>query len=314
VVSVAATFIVILTASGFSWRKPKLSDLAPATIYHKADSQAHRVYARGTKFFSDMRVVYEIQSRLRQDNDLPTTPESTVPQSSPNGQPGRTDKTNPRRPGSRTAPTRSAGIFSSGRRMPDANRLLWREESSMKCAVHFDVDAVGYCRNCGKAMCSTCVRPVRDVLYCEDCLALSLAFPAPRRPLRRTLQRQRPSRFPPACSAATRGSPGVAFFLGLFPGLGAVYNGEYNKALVHIVVFAAIIVGLSSDPGDGGAITLSLLLAGFVMYMAFDAMRTAKARRLGEPTADPLEAWSKNRPVGPIILIALGALFLSEQF
>jgi hypothetical protein len=45
-----------------------------------------------------MRVVYEIQSRLRQDNDLPTTPQSTVPQISPNGQPGRTDKTNPSSP------------------------------------------------------------------------------------------------------------------------------------------------------------------------------------------------------------------------
>jgi len=98
VVSVAATFIVILTASGFSWRKPKLADLAPATIYHKANSYAHVAYGRGTKFFSDMRVVYEIQSRLRQDSDLPTNSESTVPKSSPNAQPGRTDKTNPSSP------------------------------------------------------------------------------------------------------------------------------------------------------------------------------------------------------------------------
>jgi hypothetical protein len=43
-------------------------------------------------------------------------------------------------------------------------------------------------------------------------------------------------------------------------------------------------------------------------------MRTAKARSLGEATADPLESWSKNRPVGPIILIALGALFLLNNF
>jgi len=97
-VSVAATFIVILTASGFSWRKPKLADLAPATIYRNTDRQAHLVYARGTKFLSDMRVVYEIQSRLRQDNELPTNSESTVPKSSPNAQPGRTDKTNPSSP------------------------------------------------------------------------------------------------------------------------------------------------------------------------------------------------------------------------
>src|SRR5262249_10239907 len=109
-------------------------------------------------------------------------------------------------------------------------------------------------------------------------------------------------------------SPGVAFILGFFPGLGAVYNGEYNKALIHIVVFAAMIVGLSSDISDGADVALSLLLAGFVLYMAFDAMRTARARNLGEAPTDPLEAWSRNRPVGPIILIALGMLFLLNNF
>jgi anti-sigma factor RsiW len=98
VASVAATFVVLLTASGFSWKKPKLADLAPATIYRNADRQVHLVYARGTKFVGDLRVVYEIQSRLRQDNEIPTTPESTIPQSAPGKQPGQTDKTNPSMP------------------------------------------------------------------------------------------------------------------------------------------------------------------------------------------------------------------------
>jgi anti-sigma factor RsiW len=97
-VSVAATLFVVLWASGFSLRKQKLAELAPATIYHKADSQVHRAYARTTKFVSDLRVVYEIQSRLRQDNEIPTTPESTIPQSAPGKQPGQTDKTNPSSP------------------------------------------------------------------------------------------------------------------------------------------------------------------------------------------------------------------------
>ena len=48
----------------------------------------------------------------------------------------------------------------------------------MKCAVHSDVDATGFCRNCGKPMCALCVRPVRDVLYCEDCLATIVGIPA----------------------------------------------------------------------------------------------------------------------------------------
>src|SRR6266849_3812126 len=96
--SVTATLVVILTASGFSFRKPKLADLHPATIYRNADRQAHLVYARSTKFVSDLRVVYEIQTRLNENEQNPATREQITPQTSPNKQPGRTDNTNPSAP------------------------------------------------------------------------------------------------------------------------------------------------------------------------------------------------------------------------
>ncbi len=85
VASVAATLVVILTASGFSFRKPKLADLRPATIYHNTDRQVHRVYARSAKFVSDLR-------------NLPT-----------NNLAAPTRRIRPRR-SSRTVPTKSAGI------------------------------------------------------------------------------------------------------------------------------------------------------------------------------------------------------------
>jgi len=97
-VSVAATFVVILTATGFSFRKPKLADLSPATIYHNADRRAHRVYAHSAKFVSNLRVVYEIQTRLNENEQNPATREQTVPKNSPDKQPGRTDNTNPSAP------------------------------------------------------------------------------------------------------------------------------------------------------------------------------------------------------------------------
>ena len=188
----------------------------------------------------------------------------------------------------------------------------------MKCAVHSDVDAVGYCRNCGKAMCSTCVRPVRDVLYCEDCLSTIMgipgAVPAADTGAPATLQ---PASAGAAASAAPRrgGSPALAFILGfLFPGLGAVYNGQYNKALIHIVVFATLVLGLSSDLDGGFKAALGILLAGFIFYVAFDSMHTAQAQRRGEVVADPLQSWSKGRPIGPIILIVAGVLFLLDNF
>ena len=196
----------------------------------------------------------------------------------------------------------------------------------MKCAVHPDVEASGYCRNCGKPMCSTCVRPVKDVLYCEECLAGVMglsASPPPPGPIPGTsLQPGLPS-LPPmplvpqpggTLTPHHAGNPGVAFLLGMIPGLGAIYNGEYNKALIHIVVFAAIIVGLSSDIGDGGEVALAFVLAGFIFYMAVDAMRTVKARNAGEAIQDPLESWSKTRPIGPLLLIGLGGLFLLNNF
>src|SRR5271165_2127943 len=105
----------------------------------------------------------------------------------------------------------------------------------MKCAVHPEVDAAGYCRNCGKPMCPACVRPVRDVLYCEECLAQVMGIPAPQAadPLGAQRAPDAQGTLPAAPAVARPGSasPALAFLLGFVPGLGAIYNGEYNKAM-----------------------------------------------------------------------------------
>ena len=95
--SLSATFVMIATASGFSWRHPKLADLQPASIARNADRQAHLAYARSAKFVSDLRVVYEIQTRLRQDNELPAPNDDAAP-AAPNQNPGRTDGSKPAGP------------------------------------------------------------------------------------------------------------------------------------------------------------------------------------------------------------------------
>jgi len=96
--SVVATLIIFVTAAGLNWRHPKLADLRPATIYRKADRSANLAYASSVKFVNDLRVVNEIQSRLREENDLRANPESTIPESSPQKQPGRTDGSKPATP------------------------------------------------------------------------------------------------------------------------------------------------------------------------------------------------------------------------
>jgi anti-sigma factor RsiW len=95
--SVAATLLIVVTASGFNWRHPKLADLRPATIYRNADRSAHLAYASSVKFVNDLRVVNEIQSRLREENDIRTNQENTIPETSPK-QPGRSDGSKPATP------------------------------------------------------------------------------------------------------------------------------------------------------------------------------------------------------------------------
>jgi len=189
----------------------------------------------------------------------------------------------------------------------------------MKCAVHPDVEASGFCRNCGKALCPACVRPVRDVFYCEDCLAKMAGLPVPTAApaagtANDTVTPGAPPVGVPAATRAPGGGAVVAFILGLIPGLGAIYNGEYNKALLHIVIFAGLILGINLDLGDGAEAVFICALVVFPFYMAIDAVRTLKSRQTGEQYQDPVEQWTKQKAIGPILLIGLGALFLLNNF
>jgi TM2 domain-containing membrane protein YozV len=77
-------------------------------------------------------------------------------------------------------------------------------------------------------------------------------------------------------------SPGLAAVLGLIPGVGAMYNGQFLKGLAHVLIFA-VLVSAAHVFGIFG-----LLIAGWVFYQVFDAYHTAKARRDGDPLPDPL--------------------------
>ena len=189
----------------------------------------------------------------------------------------------------------------------------------MKCAVHSDVDAVGYCRNCGKAMCSTCVRPVRDVLYCEECLAniVGIPAPAPSVPIvAAESQYQTPaSGLPGTPPSYTRSNPVLAFFLGFLPGMGAFYNEQYGKGMIHLAIFLVLFIsGVDGAMSGGAEAALWICVAGLWVYMPIDAYRTAKARQAGETLSDPLDAFTKERPIGPILLIGAGVLLLLHNF
>jgi hypothetical protein len=75
--------------------------------------------------------------------------------------------------------------------------------------------------------------------------------------------------------------PGLAALLGFIPGVGAMYNEQYAKGIVHLIVFA-ILVMLADENGIFG-----LFIAGWVCYMVAEAYHTARARRDGTPLPNP---------------------------
>jgi hypothetical protein len=136
----------------------------------------------------------------------------------------------------------------------------------MNCLNHPDVAAAAYCQNCGKPLCTACIRSVGGVVYCEPCLAARL------------------SPQPGAAEANLTGlhaHPVLAGLLGFIPGVGAMYNGQFVKALAHVLIFA-VFVSLSDK-----SFVFGLLIAAWVFYQVFDAAQTAKARRDGLPLPNP---------------------------
>jgi hypothetical protein len=146
----------------------------------------------------------------------------------------------------------------------------------MNCAVHTDTPAVAFCRTCGKALCENCKRDVLGIIYCEPCLAARLHGAAA------PVGAGTPAAAPIAPQPGTP-SPAIALLLGFIPGVGAMYNGQFTKAFVHVVIFILAIVATNTVSEFFG-----FLIAFWVIYMAFDAYKTAEAKRLGLPLPDPL--------------------------
>jgi hypothetical protein len=100
----------------------------------------------------------------------------------------------------------------------------------------------------------------------------------------------------------------------MIPGVGAVYNGQYAKGLMHVVIFG-LAISLAHSGASEFEPLFGLLIMCFWFYMAFEAYHTAKMRRAGMALDEfssvfPLRGKAARAPIGPIVLIALGVLFL----
>ncbi len=194
----------------------------------------------------------------------------------------------------------------------------------MNCANHPERTATAFCQNCGKPLCAECTRSADGLILCEPCLhlrqtAYAGAAGAPGSAAAGVpggfvggagsgAQTPGWSRVPPMptpvspagfrpvlnpAGSTAQASPVLAALLGFIPGVGAMYNGQFVKALLHVIIFI-VLIGISEHLPLVG-----ILIGAWVFYQVFDAAQTASARHDGRPLPDPFGILDMSQRLGP---------------
>jgi len=69
-------------------------------------------------------------------------------------------------------------------------------------------------------------------------------------------------------------SPALAAFLAIFPGMGAIYNGNIVKGITYMLIFAVLIV-LTDNAHEADGVVFGLMIAGFFIYQIIDSYNEA---------------------------------------
>ena len=170
----------------------------------------------------------------------------------------------------------------------------------MNCAYHMRNPAVVQCNNCARPLCPACDHRIRGFPFCQDCIVTGVEI------LR---QQSRSSNVP---VVRRNSSPLVATLLSfIVPGLGAAYNGQTSKAIVHFAIFASFFQMAIVTDG------LPFFVLGFIAtwcFAAIDACRTAQMLRSGlAPNAeeDVIARRLYGNPFAwSVTLLVLGTIFL----
>jgi hypothetical protein len=207
----------------------------------------------------------------------------------------------------------------------------------MNCANHPEVSASAFCRECGKPMCQECQRPALGSIYCAEHLPAtagpSFSPPPPKvspepgsyagSPYTAASSYTSPGSSPytaaaPASTLAheTAAHPALALILGFIPGVGAIYNGQYAKGLIHAVVFG-LLVTLASNTHTTFEPLIGLMIGAWVFYMAFEAYHTARKRQYGVSVEEfsslfDVRPTHGRFPAGALLLIGLGFILLLD--
>jgi len=141
----------------------------------------------------------------------------------------------------------------------------------MYCSYHAKNPAVVQCNQCARWLCPACDHRVRGFPFCQDCIVAGVE-------LLRHHSHAHPSNI-----LRRKSSPFVATLLSFVPGLGAAYNGQTSKAIVHFAIFASFFTS------SGVSHSLSIPFNAFAKkFRRFDRTSLTECANVSTPR------WLKN--------------------
>ena len=169
----------------------------------------------------------------------------------------------------------------------------------MFCGYHAKNPAVVQCNQCARWLCPACDHRVRGFPFCQDCIVAGVEL------LRHS------SHASPSNILRRKSSPFVATLLSFVPGLGAAYNGQTSKAIVHFAIFASF---FQMAVLTQGVLFFVLGVVGTWLFAAVDACRTAQLLRAGLSPDSEDDVIARRLYGNPFAwgttLIIIGTMFL----
>src|SRR5258706_10489671 len=171
----------------------------------------------------------------------------------------------------------------------------------MNCAYHTKNPAAVQCNQCARPLCPACDHRIRGFAFCQDCIVAGVEL--------LSYQRTRTS---DSQVIRRKTSPFIATFLSFFvPGLGAAYNGQTSKAIVHFAIFASF---FQMAVLTQGVHFFVLGVLGTWLFAAVDACRTAQLMRAGLAPETEEDVIARRLYGNPLAwgrtLIVIGTVFL----
>jgi len=109
-------------------------------------------------------------------------------------------------------------------------------------------------------------------------------------------------------------NPSLAAFLAIFPGMGAIYNGNVLKGITFILVFAVLIV-LTSNAYSADSAVFGLMIAGFYIYQIIDSYNEAcQLNKYGRAAEERARGGEDLSLFSAIVVLVIGVLFQLVNF